>query len=370
MWDLIGSASDMAHGYCLLWQPWLVALYAGSDSLIFLADFAIPVALFRIVRGRGDLGGYRPLILLFAAFILLCGLTHALSALTLWLPVYTLHGTVKLLTATVSLMTAAVLFPLVPRLIALPGHSDLEAANARLRAEILAHEATLRDLRAARDDLERRVADRTAELRAANERLNLVLHETAHRKKNLLAVVQSLAAQTARGSADIAGFLGSFGARLSALAAATDAILKGGTGEKADLVTVARAQLDPYLETFGDRIGIGGDRVTVRIEAAQQIGLAVHELVTNAIKHGALSRPDGRVDLSWRHEGPADGTGDGFLAFEWRETVPGGLAAAGKSGFGSLLLTQALPAQMGGTASRDFGPEGMVYRLRVPLPAT
>ena len=385
MWQLIETASYIPHGVCLLWQPWLVALYAGSDLLIFLAYAAIPVALFRIVRRRSDLGAYRPLMLLFAAFILLCGLTHLISAITLWVPVYALHGWVKLLTATVSLMTAAVLFPLVPRLVALPGHADLEAANGRLRAEAAAHDQTLRDLRAARAELEARVAERTAELQAANDRLNLVLRETAHRKKNLLAVVQSLAAQTARSAADKEDFQTRFSARLAALASATDAIIADGTGEKADLLTVARAQLAACLASHPDRLRIGGDRVVVRVEpaqqiglalheqggdrvvvrveTAQQIGLALHELLTNALKYGALSGPAGEVTLHWRWEGEGP---DRTCLIEWTERGGPQPPEGATPGFGSALLLQALPAQLGGTATRDFGPKGMVYRLRLP----
>lgn len=367
MWDIIGTASYMAHGFCLLWQPWLVALYAGSDLLIFLAYALIPVALFRLVRLRGDLAQYRGLILLFAAFILLCGLSHLVSMVTLWVPVYALHGAVKLVTATVSLMTAAVLFPLLPRLAAIPSPATLESANLRLSDEIAAHQATLADLRAAHAGLERRVAERTAELRAANERLNLVMRETAHRKKNLLAVVQSLAAQTGRTAPDKTDFLDRFGARLAALASATDAILQEGTGEQADLASVARAQLAPYLPTYPGRIHIGGDRVGVQVETAQQVALAIHELVTNAIKYGALSRPEGTLSLTWRWE---EATRGEFYVIEWEERVSGATPKVeGAAGFGSTLLLHALPAQLGGTASRHFSPEGMVYRLRIPAPA-
>jgi hypothetical protein len=83
--DLVDSASYMAHGYCLLWKPWLVVLHAGSDLLIFIAYFAIPVAIWIFLRQRKNLELKRVAVL-FAAFIFLCGLTHAVQMVTLWWP--------------------------------------------------------------------------------------------------------------------------------------------------------------------------------------------------------------------------------------------------------------------------------------------
>ena len=101
MHDMIHSASYMAHGYCLLWKPWLVVLHAGSDFLIFAAYFAIPVAIWLFLRQRPDLE-LKPLAILFAAFIFLCGLTHLVQMVTLWWPIYETQAFVKAATAFVS----------------------------------------------------------------------------------------------------------------------------------------------------------------------------------------------------------------------------------------------------------------------------
>ncbi len=85
MQAMIEHASYMAHGYCLLWQPWLVTLWAGSDLLIFFSYLAIPVALVIFLRRRPDLQ-HRNLVFLFASFILLCGMNHILAVDTLWYP--------------------------------------------------------------------------------------------------------------------------------------------------------------------------------------------------------------------------------------------------------------------------------------------
>jgi signal transduction histidine kinase len=219
-------ASFAPHGYCLLWNPWLITLHVVSDLLIALSYFAIPGALVLFLRRRPDLR-YRWLVVLFAAFILLCGLTHVMSLATLWLPVYAAEGTLKLMTGLVSATTAVVLFRLVPRLVAIPSPHDLEVANLRLRAEIAAHEDTLARLREAQRTLEAKVEERTRDLSMATQQLSVLSREAVHRSRNLLTVVSSIARQTARGAADTDEFIRSFIGRLSALANATAAVIEG-----------------------------------------------------------------------------------------------------------------------------------------------
>src|SRR5664279_4659117 len=110
---LFDSTGLTAHGYCLLWQPGLIWTYAISDMSIALAYFSIPVMLGVIARRRSDLV-FRPLLAMFAAFILLCGATHWLDLLTLWTPAYGLQAVVKAATAIVSVLTAVALWRLLP----------------------------------------------------------------------------------------------------------------------------------------------------------------------------------------------------------------------------------------------------------------
>ncbi|MBY6242962.1 ATP-binding protein [Methylosinus sp. Sm6] len=135
------GASDLApHGYCLLWEPGLVWLYAISDTAIGLAYFSIPLALVVIGRRRGDLV-FRPMLWLFAAFILACGATHLLDVVTLWTPLYGLQGGVKALTAIASAATAVALWWTLPSFLSLPSARQLSEANAALldSEERLAH---------------------------------------------------------------------------------------------------------------------------------------------------------------------------------------------------------------------------------------
>ncbi|TWB37060.1 sensor histidine kinase [Nitrospirillum viridazoti] len=182
---LLDPSGLTPHGFCLSWLPGLIWLHAGSDAVIGLSYFSIPLALAWFVRKRNDLA-YRWVGHLFVAFILACGLTHMLSILTLWMPAYGMEGVVKLVTALLSVATAAMLWPLVPRVLALPTPAQLGRLNADLTRTIQEQERTAALLReseakvlAANSELERRVAERTAELRAANAQLTEALAERA-----------------------------------------------------------------------------------------------------------------------------------------------------------------------------------------------
>jgi PAS domain S-box-containing protein len=120
------------HGFCLLWDPWLIWTHAASDIAIALAYFSIPVALASFASRRRDLV-FRPVFWLFAAFILLCGAGHWLSLLTIWVPAYGLEAVVKASTGLVSLMTAVALWVLLPKALEIPSQERLREANDALR---------------------------------------------------------------------------------------------------------------------------------------------------------------------------------------------------------------------------------------------
>lgn len=361
----------MPHGMCLSWQPWLVILWAGSDLLIFISYFAIPLALLSVLRQRPDLK-HRGLVGLFAGFILLCGLTHALSIVTLWIPIYPLQGYVKLATGLVSAATAIVLFRLVPTLITIPTPSELQEANQNLKREIAAHEATLAKLRQAQHNLEAEVEERTAELKRANAQLAISTREAVHRSRNLIAVVSSIARQSARSHGDAGGFIDTFIGRLNALADATSIVMKGETRTSADLGQVVRTQLEPVLMTYGDRIKVEGQPIDAGSEAAQQISLALHELATNSQKYGALSADAGAISVSWTKRA-ADGDDAERLVLRWDEEISEAAARsfadAGSGGFGSRLLTKIVPTVLRGSARREVEDSTLTYELILPLSA-
>jgi signal transduction histidine kinase len=128
-------ASDfMAHGYCYLWRPEIVWLHVGSDALITLAYYSIPVGLVYFVRKRRDLP-FNWMFIMFGAFILACGTTHIMEVWTIWHGTYRLAGIIKLITAGLSLSTAVALVPLMPKALALPSPARLAAANRELEKE-------------------------------------------------------------------------------------------------------------------------------------------------------------------------------------------------------------------------------------------
>ena len=131
------------------------------------------------------------------------------------------------------------------------------------------------------------------------ERQQLLLGELTHRVKNTLTVVQAIAHQTQRHSPSPEDFIERFDGRLAALAGA-HSLLVGSKWRGADLAAIAHSQLDAYRSADNpDRMRIEGEPVTLPADLATPFGLVLHELATNAAKHGALSRPGGAVTLRW-----------------------------------------------------------------------
>lgn len=353
----------MPHGMCLLWKPWLVLLWAGSDALIFLSYFAIPTALLIVMKRRRELP-HRGLIILFASFIMLCGITHLLSIVTLWVPIYPYVAFVKLATGLVSMMTAIVLFRLVPTLVSLPSPTDLNSVNEQLRKEILAHEETLQALKQAHASLEKKVEERTSELRETNDRMALLAREAVHRSRNLLTVVASLAQQSARGTKKTEDFIDKLLGRIQSLALATSTVLQGGSKTSEQLETVLEKQLEPLLLTFGDRLNLKGPSVLIGSEAAQQISLAVHELATNAQKYNLPNSDKADITIEWTQKP------DDMFEFCWHENMAqvasDTSAKQASGGFGSKLLLRLVPAMLRGTARQTVEKGCLSYCLEIP----
>ena len=116
---LLDSSMFSPHGICLLWEPELILLHVASDGVIAAAYFSIPAALSIFVSRRRDVD-FGWIFWAFAIFITACGFTHVLSIVTLWVPIYGIEGLVKAATAAASLFTAVMLWPLLPKLLAIP----------------------------------------------------------------------------------------------------------------------------------------------------------------------------------------------------------------------------------------------------------
>jgi two-component sensor histidine kinase len=224
------------------------------------------------------------------------------------------------------------------------------------------HPATLASaarsaLRARRRQYQAR--DHLREREAAEERQLLLLAELSHRVKNMLAVIEAIAKQTATGAVTTTAFVGAFRGRLRALATAHDLLTAGGW-ERVGLAALARATLAPHTGPGGGRLALELADVALPPALAQSLALVFHELATNAAKHGALSAPEGGVRL-------AGGATGRELRLVWRERGGPAVERPTSRGFGTTLLERALAHQHGGRVKLDWRREGLVCRVSLPL---
>ena len=198
------------------------------------------------------------------------------------------------------------------------------------------------------------------------QHVRVLLRELVHRSKNLLAVVQAMARQTAAGSPSVEDFQRKFAARLQALSMAHD-LLVSQDWRGASMHDLVHAQMAYCLDIaqgdVGEHARIEGPKIMLKPEAAQNIGLALHELATNALSFGALSRPDGGVTLSWRLDG-------GQLHIEWRESGGPAVATPPREGFGHKVIKRLVAQALDGAASLCFPPDGLVWTLSIPASFT
>jgi len=166
----IDFALPHGHGGCLGWQPLLLWLHIGSDALIALAYYSIPVALLVFVRRRKDLQ-FGWMFVLFGVFILACGTTHLMGIWTLSHPDYLAAGILKAVTAVTSVITAVILWPLIPKATALPGPAQWEKVNRELRNEVEERREAEAEVRRLNEELERKVQERSRQLLDVQEEL-------------------------------------------------------------------------------------------------------------------------------------------------------------------------------------------------------
>lgn len=339
---LLNPTGLTPHGFCLSWSPGLVAMHAVSDVIIGLAYFSIPLAIAAFVRRRPDIR-YGWVAYLFVAFILACGATHFLAILTLWVPAYGVEGIIKVVTAVLSIATAVILWPLIPKAAALPSAAELE----------------------------RRVAERTAELTDALAQRDLLLREVYHRVKNNLQMVDGLLVMQSRQTSNPESRQAIQGLRdrVYALGLVHHQLM----GSQ-DLKTF---DIAPFLEELSANLVQGGASqdvalsikaipLDVGLDFAIPLGLLVTELVTNSLKH-AFSDGPGRIEVEFTR------SGDGTLLLVVSDNGQGygetGPPSRGRKPALGLGIIDGLVAQLKGTLDVKSQAGGTRTDIRIPATA-
>ncbi len=197
------------------------------------------------------------------------------------------------------------------------------------------------------------------ERRHQEERIKLLLREINHRSKNMLAVVQSVARQTAAASPE--DFLERFSERIQAMATSQDLLVKA-EWKGVELEDLIRGQLAHFQDLIASRIELKGPSLLVSTSAAQILGMAIHELSTNAGKYGALSNAEGRVAISWDLE--RDRAGGETFTMSWREEGGPTASPPSRNGFGSTVIGPLAESSLNAKVDLDFLKTGLSWRLR------
>ena len=202
------------------------------------------------------------------------------------------------------------------------------------------------------------------ERKARERHIEFLMRELSHRSKNLLAVVQAIAGQTARHSPDLKEFQARFSQRVQALARSQD-LLVGRDWKGADAGRRWCARSWRRSRTRWPRASISADpRSSCGPDAVHSLTLAVHELATNAAKYGALSVPEGRVAIAWTLDGTR-GSGRRFR-MSWRETGGPPVSPPTRKGFGHVVISEIVASSMGGEVTLEYAPEGVRWTLDLP----
>ncbi|MBO0663892.1 hypothetical protein LQ948_14745 [Jiella sp. MQZ9-1] len=201
------------------------------------------------------------------------------------------------------------------------------------------------------------LAQASRERREAEEQNRFLMREMSHRAKNQYALIAAIARRAANESADTTQFLATLSEALNSLARSADLLSSGGW-ESVSMVQLVESQLKAFGSNSEQIVHEGAD-LSLNPTAAQTIGLALHELATNAAKYGALSTPEGTVRIAW--------SGGTDFALTWRESGGPPVVAPRRSGFGTLVTQKMTARGLGGSVTMDYAESGVVWTLTAPL---
>ena len=196
------------------------------------------------------------------------------------------------------------------------------------------------------------------------EHVHLLLAEITHRGKNLLAVIQAIASQTGRTTVSFEEFQERFTRRLHGLAASHDLLVMQ-NWKGASLASLVRNQLAPFAEWEGGSILVNGPDIFLNPKFTETLGMALHELATNAVKYGSLSVPEGKIDISWQIE-KQNGATPECLKMSWIERGGPSVSPPARKGFGHTVFERIVTRTLNGDLAIKFAPEGLDWQLSIP----
>lgn len=215
-------------------------------------------------------------------------------------------------------------------------------------------------------------ADEIAALKADNARLRRLLDEVGmpdslrHALRDTVTMLRTMLRRSAENAEDVESYAAHLDGRLVAITRVRTATEAFG---EADLHTLISDELQSHLVREGERATLGGPRVRLRPKPAQVFAMAVHELTSNAVEHGAMALPHGRVDVRWSVQPAGSGAeaSEPILALDWKEAGGRGVTEPARSGFGTEMLTEMLAYDLGARAILAYEPDGLRCTLHLPL---
>jgi two-component sensor histidine kinase len=210
-------------------------------------------------------------------------------------------------------------------------------------------------------EVSRALAEASSQRQAAEREVHFLMRELAHRSKNQMTVISAMAKQTARGADSVASYVEAFERRIHGLSRSTDLLLAHGRAG-----VLLSELIDSHIAPFGPpdtgRVSLSGPTVRLNAQAAQILGMAAHELSTNAVKYGAFAGDSGSLSVRWSIV-------DDRLDLVWRETVPDGIATSERVGFGTTVVQNMVARSLGAQVERRCHGDGIEWHFVIPLSA-
>ena len=203
------------------------------------------------------------------------------------------------------------------------------------------------------------LGDASRQRQAAETEVRFLMRELAHRSKNQMTVIAAMAKQTARGADSVPDFVAAFEKRIFGLARSTDLLLTHGVAG-VDLRELLAGQIEPFAPIDGKRVTLEGPAIRLNAQAGQIVGMAAHELATNAVKYGALAAAAGQLRITWTRDSE-------HVVLVWRESGFVPQFDTARRGFGTTVLESMVGRSLGADVKRASFDDGLEWRLAMPL---